>query len=72
MRRIKLLFACLLAIVFALPLLPGPGWLIVAEAVAVLEQEFVWARRLVDRLAHTRAEPTAPDSRRRNSMPHAA
>jgi ABC-type cobalamin transport system permease subunit len=69
MRRIKIFFGCLLVVVFALPLLPGPGWLIVAEALAVLEREFVWARRLMDRLAHTGAQ-AAPDSRRPTSIPH--
>jgi ABC-type cobalamin transport system permease subunit len=69
MRRIKIFFGCLLVIVCALPLLPGPGWLMVAEAVAVLEREFVWARRLMDTLAHTHAE-SPPDSRRPDSIPH--
>lgn len=68
MRRVKIFLGCLLVIVLALPLLPGPGWLIVAEAVAVLEREFPWARRLMDRVAHTGA--TAPDSRRPKSIPH--
>jgi ABC-type cobalamin transport system permease subunit len=70
MRRIKIFFGCLLVIVLALPLLPGPGWLIVAEALAVLEREFVWARRLMDTLAHTHAEARPPDSRRPGSIPH--
>jgi len=30
--------------------LPGPGWLIVLMALGVLAAEFVWARRLLDRL----------------------
>lgn len=73
----KILGGCLLVMLLALPLLPGPGWLIFAEAVAVLEREFVWARRLMDALAHTHAEPRPPDarqpdSRRPDSMPHAA
>jgi hypothetical protein len=72
MRRIKIFFGCLFVIVLALPLLPGPGWLIVAEAVAVLEREFVWARRFMDRLAHTRPIEAQPDSRRSDSMRHAA
>ncbi len=29
---------------------PGPGWLIIALGLAVLAAEFVWARRLLDRL----------------------
>ncbi len=71
-RRLRVFFGCLLVIVLALPLLPGPGWLIVAEAISVLEREFAWVRRLMDRLAHTRAEDTQPDSRRPDSIPHVA
>lgn len=29
---------------------PGPGWLTIALGLAVLAAEFVWARRLLDRL----------------------
>ncbi len=29
---------------------PGPGWLTILLALAVLAAEFVWARRLLDRL----------------------
>jgi uncharacterized protein (TIGR02611 family) len=30
--------------------LPGPGWLTIAAGLGVLATEFVWARRLLDRL----------------------
>ncbi len=30
--------------------LPGPGWLTIAGGLALLAGEFVWARRLLDRL----------------------
>ena len=30
--------------------LPGPGWLTIALALAILAGEFVWARNLLDRL----------------------
>jgi hypothetical protein len=50
MRRLTLLLGGLLLIIVALPLLPGPGWLMIARVVAVLEREFIWVRRLLDRL----------------------
>lgn len=31
---------------------PGPGWLTVLLGLGVLAAEFVWARRLLDRLKH--------------------
>ena len=31
-------------------LTPGPGWLTIVLGLAVLAAEFVWARRLLDRL----------------------
>jgi uncharacterized protein (TIGR02611 family) len=30
--------------------LPGPGWLTIAAGLAILAGEFIWARRLLDRL----------------------
>jgi len=30
--------------------LPGPGWLTIAAALAILAGEFAWARRLLDQL----------------------
>ena len=32
--------------------LPGPGWLTIAAGLAILAGEFIWARRLLDRLKH--------------------
>jgi uncharacterized protein (TIGR02611 family) len=32
--------------------LPGPGWLTIAAGLAILAGEFLWARRLLDRLKH--------------------
>ena len=40
----------LLAIGIALLVLPGPGWLIIAAALAVLAVEFAWARWALDKL----------------------
>jgi tellurite resistance protein TerC len=37
-------------LVMSVPLVPGPGLLIVAGALAILAVEFVWARRLMERL----------------------
>ena len=50
MRRIKLFGACVLMIVVSLPLLPGPGMMIIAEMISTLEREFPWVARLMDRL----------------------
>jgi hypothetical protein len=30
--------------------LPGPGWLTIAAGLAILAGEFIWARRLLDRV----------------------
>lgn len=30
--------------------LPGPGWLTIAGGLAILAGEFLWARKLLDRL----------------------
>jgi uncharacterized protein (TIGR02611 family) len=32
--------------------LPGPGWLTIVAGLAILAGEFIWARRLLDRLKH--------------------
>jgi len=40
----------LLGIVLSLPLVPGPGLLLVFGGLSVLSYEFHWARRLRDRL----------------------
>lgn len=33
-------------------LTPGPGWLVIFLGLTVLAAEFVWARRLMDRMKH--------------------
>ena len=40
----------LLATGLAMILTPGPGWLTILLALGVLAAEFVWARRLLDRI----------------------
>ena len=40
----------LLAAGIAMIALPGPGWLTIAAGLAILAGEFIWARRLLDRL----------------------
>jgi tellurite resistance protein TerC len=37
----------------AMVILPGPGWLTIAAGLAILAGEFLWARRLLDRLKQT-------------------
>jgi hypothetical protein len=50
-RLIKIVFAfTALAIGVAMLALPGPGLLVILGALAILSGEFVWARRLLDRL----------------------
>lgn len=50
-RFLKILFGfTLLAIGIVLIATPGPGVLIILIALGVLAAEFVWARRLLDRL----------------------
>jgi tellurite resistance protein TerC len=34
-------------------ILPGPGWLTIAAGLAILAGEFLWARRMLDRLKQT-------------------
>jgi tellurite resistance protein TerC len=36
--------------------LPGPGWLTIVLALAILAGEFVWARKLLDRLKEVGAK----------------
>jgi uncharacterized protein (TIGR02611 family) len=43
----------LIGIVLALPLVPGPGVLVIFVGLSVLSAEFEWARRLRDRLHET-------------------
>lgn len=47
--KILIGFTLLLAGVVML-VIPGPGWLTIALGLAVLAAEFVWARRLLNRL----------------------
>ena len=63
MRRFKLFVGCVLVVLVSLPLLPGPGALVIAETTAVLEREFPWIRRLMDRL-QALAAPGASHARR--------
>jgi putative transmembrane protein PGPGW len=55
MRRMKLLGACLLLILVSLPFLPGPGWLAIGGTMVILEEEFVWVRRVMNALTGLRA-----------------
>jgi uncharacterized protein (TIGR02611 family) len=50
-RAIKIVFGFTLLALGAIMLVtPGPGWLTIFFGLAVLAAEFVWARRLMDRL----------------------
>ena len=50
-RFLKILFGfTLLLLVVVMIVTPGPGWLTIVLALGVLAAEFVWARRLLDRL----------------------
>jgi uncharacterized protein (TIGR02611 family) len=50
-RYLRILFGfTLLAIGIVMIVTPGPGWLTILLALGVLAAEFVWARRLLDRL----------------------
>jgi uncharacterized protein (TIGR02611 family) len=50
-RFLKILFGfTLLALGIVMIVTPGPGWLTILLALGVLAAEFVWARRLLDRL----------------------
>jgi tellurite resistance protein TerC len=47
--------------------LPGPGWLTIALALAILAGEYVWARNLLDRLKRVggklrKSPPERPDT----------
>ncbi len=39
--------------ILSLPLVPGPGLLVMLGGLTVLSGEFEWARRLRDRMRHT-------------------
>jgi uncharacterized protein (TIGR02611 family) len=50
-RFLRILFGfTLLAIGLVMVLTPGPGWLTIMVALGVLAAEYVWARRLLDKL----------------------
>lgn len=50
-RLLKIIFGfTLLALGIIMIVTPGPGWLTIFLALGVLAAEFVWARRLLDRL----------------------
>lgn len=52
-RVVRILFGfTLLAAGLIMIITPGPGWLTILLALGVLAAEFVWARRLLDRLKH--------------------
>ena len=43
--------------------LPGPGWLVIFLALAILAGEFVWARNLMDRLKQVGAQAGSEKAR---------
>jgi uncharacterized protein (TIGR02611 family) len=50
-RYLRIVFGfTLLGIGIVMILTPGPGWLTILLALGILAAEFVWARRLLDRL----------------------
>lgn len=50
-RLIKIIFALTLLIAgVAMLVLPGPGILVITVALVILSGEFIWARRLLDRI----------------------
>jgi uncharacterized protein (TIGR02611 family) len=50
-RFLRILFGfTLLALGVIMTVTPGPGWLTIFLALGILAAEFVWARRLLDRL----------------------
>jgi uncharacterized protein (TIGR02611 family) len=51
MRTLKMIAGfLLLAAGIAMLALPGPGWLTIGAGLTLLAGEFVWARRLLDRV----------------------
>jgi uncharacterized protein (TIGR02611 family) len=43
----------ILAAGVAMLVLPGPGWVVIAVALAILAGEYVWARDLLNRIKET-------------------
>jgi uncharacterized protein (TIGR02611 family) len=53
-RLVKIVFGfTLLLLGVAMIALPGPGWLTIAAGLAILAGEYVWARKLLDRVKET-------------------
>lgn len=53
-RLIKIVFGFTLLLVgVAMIALPGPGWLTIVAGLAILAGEYVWARKLLDRVKET-------------------
>ena len=42
----------LLAVGVVMLITPGPGWLVILLGLSLLAAEFIWARRLMDRMKH--------------------
>jgi uncharacterized protein (TIGR02611 family) len=42
----------LLAVGVVMLVTPGPGWLVILLGLSLLAAEFIWARRLMDRMKH--------------------
>ena len=61
----------ILAAGVAMLVLPGPGWVTIAVALAILAGEYVWARTLLDRLKETGGKigDTLARATRRNDKP---
>jgi uncharacterized protein (TIGR02611 family) len=59
----------LLAVGIVLLALPGPGWLTIVGALALLATEFVWARTLLDRLKRMGAAVRARLRKSRRGRP---
>jgi tellurite resistance protein TerC len=56
-RLVRIVFGfTLLGLGAAMLVLPGPGWVTIALGLAVLATEYVWARRLLDRLKKTASD----------------
>lgn len=58
-----------LAAGIAMLVLPGPGWVVIAVALAVLAGEYIWARNLLNRMkdAGSRINDTINPMKRRSS-----
>ena len=57
MRRLKIVITTVvgftvLTLGVAMPVLPGPGLVVIAFGLVILSAEFVWAKRALDRMKH--------------------